>query len=102
MLSWLFMVQTTMRPGMKTRVFGHAAARVFGSHLKTHRNGDATSERGIAARRLREVVHESTNPHRALMLTGPRCRIAGKNPKAGIELSEDNLAPPGGVSARRF
>jgi len=46
------------------------------------------------ARRLREVVHRfrQNTATPSADVDWARCRIAGKNPKARIELSEDNLA----------
>jgi glutamate-ammonia-ligase adenylyltransferase len=68
----------------------HAVARVFIPHLKPTEMGTQAVNAESLARLLREAVHESTNPHRALMLTA---RVAASLEKSeGIELSEDNLA----------
>ena len=73
----------------ETRVL-HAAARVFIPHLKPTEMGTQTVDAESLARLLREAVHASTNPHRALMFTA---RVAASLEKSeDIELSEDNLA----------
>jgi len=73
----------------ETRVL-HAAARVFIPRLKPTEMGTQPVEAESLARLLREAVHASTNPHRALMFTA---RVAASLEKSeDIELSEDNLA----------
>ena len=74
----------------ETRVL-HAAARVFVPHLKPIEMGTQPVNAESLARLLREAVHESTNEHRALMLTA-RVAASLEKSEGRIELSEDNLA----------
>jgi glutamate-ammonia-ligase adenylyltransferase len=68
----------------------HAAARVFIPHLKPTEMGTQPVDAESLARLLREAVHASTNPHRALIFTA---RVAASLEKSeDMELSEDNLA----------
>jgi glutamate-ammonia-ligase adenylyltransferase len=74
----------------ETRVL-NAAARVFISHLNPTAMGAQPANVESLARLLRERVHESTNPHRAVMLTA-RVAASLEKSEGKIELSENNLA----------
>jgi len=74
----------------ETRVL-NAAARVFISHLNRTEMGAQPANVESLARLLRERVHESTNPHRAVMLTA-RVAASLEKSEGKIELSENNLA----------
>jgi len=74
----------------ETRVL-NAAARVFISHLNRTEMGTQAVNVESLARLLRERVHESTNPQRAVMLTA-RVAASLEKSEGTIELSENNLA----------
>jgi glutamate-ammonia-ligase adenylyltransferase len=74
----------------ETRVL-NAAARIFLPHLETTETKTQLRNAPGLARLLREAVHQSTNPHRALMLTA-RVAASLEKSEGRIELSEDNLA----------
>lgn len=74
----------------ETRVL-NAAARVFLPHLETTETKTQLKNAQWLARLLRQAVHKSTNPHRALMLTA-RVAASLEKSEGRIELSEDNLA----------
>jgi [glutamine synthetase] adenylyltransferase / [glutamine synthetase]-adenylyl-L-tyrosine phosphorylase len=74
----------------ETRVL-NAAARVFLPHLEAAETKTKLENVHRLARLLRQAVHESTNPHRALMLTA-RVAASLEKSEGRIELSEDNLA----------
>jgi glutamate-ammonia-ligase adenylyltransferase len=73
----------------ETRVL-NAAARVFLPHLEIAETKTQPKNAQWLARLLREAVHESTNPLRALMLTA-RVAASLEKSEGRIELSEDNL-----------
>lgn len=74
----------------ETRVL-NAAARVFISHLKGTETATHPANVESLARLLREAVHASTNPHRALMLTA-RVAASLEKSEGRTELFEDNLS----------
>ncbi len=74
----------------ETRVL-NTAARVFLPHLETTETKTQLKNAQWLARLLRQAVHKSTNPHRALMLTA-RVAASLEKSEGRIELSEDNLA----------
>ncbi|HEX9422729.1 MAG TPA: hypothetical protein VF899_05760 [Pyrinomonadaceae bacterium] len=69
----------------------NAAARVFIPHLEDTETKTQPKNAQSLARLLRQAVHGSTNPHRALMLTA-RVAASLEKSEGRIELSEDNLA----------
>lgn len=73
----------------ETRVL-NAAARVFLPHLEIAETKTQLKNAHGLARLLRQAVHESTNPHRALMLTA-RVAASLEKSEGRIELSEGNL-----------
>ena len=75
--------------GDESRVV-NAAARVFSSHLLAAEIGTQPVIVQLLARRLREAVHQSNHPQRALMFTA---RVAASLEKfeGRLDLSDDNL-----------
>jgi glutamate-ammonia-ligase adenylyltransferase len=69
----------------------NAAARIFMSHLNNAELGTPPASVESLARLLRERVHESPNPHRAVMLTA-RVAASLEKSEGRISLSENNLA----------
>jgi glutamate-ammonia-ligase adenylyltransferase len=74
----------------ETRVL-NAAARVFLPHLAITETKPLLKNAQWLAYLLGQAVHESTNQHRALMLTA-RVAASLEKSEGRIELSEDNLA----------
>jgi glutamate-ammonia-ligase adenylyltransferase len=69
----------------------NTAARVFISHLNHTKMETQPASVDSLAQLLRERAHESSNPHRAVMLTA-RVAASLEKSEGKIELSEDNLA----------